>query len=206
MTNTDDADLAIRAGADAIGLNFFAESPRFVSPDVALDVASSLPPGISRIGVFVNASTDMVRDAWRRYSLDYVQLHGDEPPAMLDELRELAVIRAFRCEDGLTSVVQFLSQCRTKPHAVLVDAFSRHSYGGTGRTVDWNSVAGDLPLPGNLPIILAGGLNAANVANAISIVRPTAVDAASGVEVAPGRKDSAALNAFVSSAKAAFGG
>ncbi|MBI1903521.1 MAG: phosphoribosylanthranilate isomerase [Planctomycetia bacterium] len=218
VCSADDARAAVAAGVDAIGLNFYAQSPRHVTPEQAAEVALGArsarpqprPPVVA--GVFVNEPVASVKSIAGRVGLDILQIHGDEPPAYLAELARavpLPVMRAFRLgAQGLPPVLDYLAQCRRlgcPPRWVLLDAHQPGSYGGTGKPADW-SVAAQFPRGVDQPrIVLAGGLNPQNVAAAIAAAKPDGVDTASGVDSAPRRKDHALLRAFVASANAAFG-
>jgi phosphoribosylanthranilate isomerase len=208
LTSVDDAQVAVRAGADAIGLNFYRRSARGVSVEHARQIARMMPRGVAKVGVFVNADVDEILRAFDEVPLDAVQLHGDEPPGDLAELSGRPIIRAFRLDEpGLTSVDGYLAECaalRAVPRMILVDAFSTDAYGGTGKTVDWSRLAADCAERQLPPLILAGGLAAENVAEAIRTVRPAAVDVASGVEAHPGRKDAEKVARFIAAAKAAL--
>lgn len=207
VTTVEDARIAADAGADAIGLNFFDKSPRFVSERVAERIAAALPVGVKKIGVFVNATASEIRDRYVAASLDLIQLHGDEPPEFLSELDGLPVMRAFRPTGALTSVRDYLSECdrvSLRPAMILIDAFSKDQYGGTGETADWAAIKAARPFLGKAPLVLAGGLNPSNVACAIAAVEPDAVDTASGVEISPGRKSAKLIQAFVAEAQGAF--
>lgn len=194
-----------RAGADAIGLNFYERSQRFVDLSEASKIVERLSADVKRVGVFVNASSEAIFAAAHRIGLDYVQLHGDEPPQFLSELPGLQIIRAFRGAENLQLISDYLSECERRPVAVLVDAHDPIAYGGTGRTLYWPDLAKAAEFTGQLPLILAGGLTPANVAEAIQQARPFGVDTASGVEQESRRgKDAALCQAFVSAAKAAF--
>ncbi len=211
VTTLADAQLVADAGADAIGFNFYTGSKRRVAPAVAAEIAAELPKSVSRVGVFVNASCSQILDVADQVDLDFIQLHGDEPPAFLDQLRECELgqrelVRAFRCRDGLSSVQAYLDQCAIRPEAVLLDAFDEQQYGGTGQRLDWQRVIAEKPLLGETPLVLAGGLRPGNVAEAIRQIRPAAVDTASGVESAPGRKDAGLVAEFVAAATTAFAG
>jgi phosphoribosylanthranilate isomerase len=236
ITTAEDALLAIDAGADAIGLNCYAQSPRFVEPERAAEIVRAVreehPPKSCEIyAVFVNSSADDIlwtfRDA-EFYGVEqsvHIQLHGDEPPELLAELKRhglgrsadllhatghaplVQIVRAFRCQNGLEQATEYLQRCRelvALPHAVLIDAFQSGSFGGTGQVVDWNAVGqrGDKLL--GLPVVLAGGLTPDNVATAIETAQPQAVDVASGVESTPGRKDATKVRAFVAAARQAL--
>jgi phosphoribosylanthranilate isomerase len=204
MTNVGDALLAARAGADAVGLNFYSASPRFVSLDVARQIVAALPAHVTKVGLFVDAVAVEVARVFDDLGLDLVQLHGDEPPEYLPQLGARPVMRAFRLgSDGLKPIIDYLARCRAlvaMPHWVLLDAHVPGQYGGTGRTADWSAAACYAEQPDAPPLVLAGGLTPANVAEAIRVVRPAAVDAASGVESSPGHKDPALVRAFVASA------
>jgi phosphoribosylanthranilate isomerase len=205
ITDPADALRAARAGADAVGLNFYAASPRFVSDERAEEIVAALPSQVQRVGVFVNEPAAAILDRQRRLRLDLIQLHGDETPADVANLGNCGVIKAFRLgPEGFDEVLKFAAACRrqhTPLAAVLVDAQRGTSYGGTGQTANWGMAAALGRALGELPLILAGGLNAANVAQAISAVGPAGVDTASGVESAPGRKDEALLEAFINAAR-----
>jgi phosphoribosylanthranilate isomerase len=202
-----DAQLAALAGADAVGLNFYDQSPRHVDLEEAERIVKVLPPRVTKVGVFVNALADDITRIAGQLRLDMVQLHGDEPPEMLARLTDRPVLRAFRVgENGVASIEQYLEQCAAthRPAAILVDASHGYLYGGTGKTVDWQSLAAQRARLQGLPLILAGGLTPFNVAEAIALVQPDAVDTASGVESEQGHKDPILVRAFVTSARRAF--
>jgi phosphoribosylanthranilate isomerase len=237
ITSIEDALMAAEAGADAIGLNFYEQSPRYVTAQQAERIVEELrgtyaADEVAVYGVFVNASADdilwVIRDA-NLYGTDRglgIQLHGDEPPELIRELRShglgtsddllqafghaptVPITRAFRCQDsGLAQHAAYLAKCQelgALPQAVLLDAFAPGAYGGTGQTVDWNAVRQRGESLIGLPLVLAGGLTPENVADAISAARPDAVDVASGVESSPGKKDYAKTMAFVEAAKKGF--
>ncbi len=208
VATPDDGLLAVDAGADAIGLNFFPGSPRFIARDRAIEIVAAVGNRAQKVGVFVNASTKQVIEHYETLGLDLVQLHGDEPPAFLQALGDLPVIRAFRCGlQGLGPIAADLEACRilgSAPRMVLVDAYDRKQYGGSGRTAPWGVVARFRELRFPYPLILSGGLTPENVAEGISRVRPTAVDVASGVELSPGKKDPQRVRAFVERALATY--
>jgi len=203
---------AAEAGADAIGLNFYAKSPRVVVSSVAADIVSRLRarPGttIEVVGVFVNHSADEVRTIAKQCNLRTIQLHGDEPPELLAELSgEFRVVRAFRAgENGLDALARHLDaagRLRAKPWACLIDSKVEGLYGGTGHTAPWNTVQRDYNMAIWPPLILAGGLRPDNVAEAIRAVRPWGVDVAGGVESSLACKDAALVRQFVQNAKSA---
>lgn len=202
VTTVADALCAVQSGAGAVGVNFFPQSPRFVEESRAREIAAVLPEGVTCVGVFVDPELAQL-EAAVGVGLHAVQLHGDESPALLAHFRALPVIKAFRLgADGLAPIKAFLDQTQLlgcPPAMVLIDAFRPGAYGGTGTMADWATAAHYADLAGP-PLVLAGGLNSENVADAICIVRPAAVDTASGVETAPGVKDAAKTEAFVSAA------
>ncbi len=212
ITSVDDARLVASAGADAIGLNFYAQSPRCIRRDDAEQIVEVLPADVVKVGVFVNASRDEVRRTFDDLGLDLAQLHGDEPPEFLAELEGRPVMRAFRCrQTGLAPVYAYLDRCRELgclPHMILIDSYKEGIFGGTGETADWSELARYASIGGHPerpPLVLAGGLRPDNVAQAIRMVRPRAVDTASGVESSPGRKDPDLVRAFVEAARKGSG-
>jgi phosphoribosylanthranilate isomerase len=193
-------------GADAIGL-VFAQSPRWVSPEQARDVVVALPPLVATVGVFVNSDPDTINRVIERTGIAYVQLHGEEAPDLMLKVRA-PCIKAFRVRDDgwVAEVRAWLSRLaeltggRGNLSAVLLDAYSPQVHGGTGQRFNWDLVS-DARLSGAMrgmdPIILAGGLDASCVGMAIEVVRPWAVDVASGVEKAPGVKDLKKVEDFI---------
>jgi phosphoribosylanthranilate isomerase len=231
ITTIEDAQMVAAAGADAIGLNFYPQSPRFVTPRDAAEIAGALPPAVLKVGVFVNSPAEHVRQVALSLQLDAVQLHGDESPEFLRSwadpkmsecvraflwngagrtvcIRMPACVKAFRLgPEGLGPAAEYLERSRQLeclPDMVLVDAAEAGKYGGTGRVADWSQAARYPLAPWHPPLVLAGGLTPENVAEAIRAVHPYAVDTASGVESSPGRKDPALVKRFVAAAKAAF--
>lgn len=200
--------MAAEAGADALGLNFYPGSTRYVDELQAREVADAIPTEVARVGVFVNQPPEFLREMQRRYRLDYLQLHGDEPVAELRELRGLRLIRALRCRDGqVESVLEYLAECERQEvelSGILLDAYEPGSYGGTGRRLDWAEVRRIRPRLSATPLILAGGLRPENVGRAIRTARPDAVDTASGVEQSPGRKAAEKVAAFITAAREAW--
>jgi phosphoribosylanthranilate isomerase len=203
-----DAQLAADAGADAIGLNFYESSPRYVAVDQAAAIVSGLPSNVQRVGVFVNADAKRVAQVADAVPLDIVQLHGDEPPGSLGQYATRPLLRAVRCRGGnLEPVIQYLARCQTLgvlPAAILLDAYQAGLYGGSGSRLNWDLLTNVTGRLGNVYLVLAGGLSPGNVAEAIQTVRPNAVDVASGVELRPGEKDAALIHAFVDQARRAL--
>jgi phosphoribosylanthranilate isomerase len=199
LTSLGEALSCARAGVDWIGLNFHPGSPRRVDPSLAAEIVAALPEGCAPVGLFVDRGPDEVAATAERVGLRVVQLHGSEPPEDLLALASLVVVKAFRLSDRLTvaALRAYLDRAETlgrTPFAVLVDAFVPGLAGGTGQLVD---PAGVDRLPTLPRLILAGGLTPENVAGRIARVQPWMVDAASGVESSPGRKDPARVAAFV---------
>lgn len=210
ITNLDDAQAAVDAGADAIGLNFFSKSSRFVVPATARQIAMSLPATVTKVGVFVNHAAEEIARIVDDVGLNCIQLHGDERPNFLLELPAgKPVVRAVRPSGGdFTSVVVDLAVCRLAgriPDALLVDAEAPGTYGGAGRVSNWEAVVAHRAAFEDMPLILAGGLTPENVARAIKMVRPDGVDVASGVEFEPGRKLASRMIEFINAAREAFG-
>ncbi len=198
ITNPDDARRAVDYGADLLGFNFYANSPRFISAEAASAIIRLLPGAIINVGVFVNEQIEAIVATVNVAGLGAVQLHGDETPDFVDELRERIdqdVIKAFRVSNSFDPEVAFGYSSTD----VLLDGFSLNAHGGTGRTFDW-SVA-KLLSPRIEKLYLAGGLSAENVRTAISEVHPYAVDACSSVESRPGIKDAEKLLRFIMEAK-----
>jgi phosphoribosylanthranilate isomerase len=209
MTSIDDARAAVDAGADAIGLNFYQRSRRYILPEQAEQIAAAVPGEVTTVGVFVNATAEEINQIVDRVGLNCAQLHGDEPPTLSAQLpAQVLIVRAYRCgEEGLTPLAHHLTTCRARgraPDAVLVDADARSDYGGTGRAADWSLVAKEREALGDVPLILAGGLTPENVGEAIAVVRPDGVDVASGVESGPGRKDAVLVARFIAAARDAL--
>ena len=211
ITNVEDAIAAVDAGADAIGLNFYPKSPRCVDLEVAEQIKSATD--IVRVGVFVNHSAEEMWNAWNASGLWFAQIHGDETPEMLKPIAEMDIItvRRFSATEvdpvGVLyrDVEHFTSVIGWAPQAMLVDAAVPGEYGGTGAKADWHALRGyEQQLGVGAGLILAGGLTPDNVAEAIRIVRPAAVDVASGVESSPGKKDSVKVRDFVAAASDAF--
>ena len=205
ITNVDDALAVARAGADAVGLNFYARSPRHITLDTARQIVAALPKEMVKVGLFVNADPADICRVYDDLGLDLIQLHGDEPPELLAQLGGRPVMRALRLgTKGLQPVFEYLRRCQelaAMPSLTLLDSLIPGEYGGTGKIADWTVAKQYVAESGLPPLVLAGGLTPANVADAIRTVRPVAVDTASGVELSPGRKDLALIGAFVTAAK-----
>lgn len=205
LTRAEDIASITPSPIDAVGFNFYSKSGRFVSVSTAAALAASLPACVRRVGVFVNANLRQVSVAVSAVPLDVVQLHGHESPQFAAQISGADVIRAFRYgESGIRFINEFVAECHVAGGhiaAVLVDAAVSGSFGGTGQRVDWQHLAEHRHEIGEVPLILAGGLNVSNVAEAIRIVRPHGVDTASGVEAgAAGQKSPRLVKDFADAA------
>ena len=189
--------MAVRAGADALGFVMYRKSPRWVEPAVARAIVASLPPFVLPVAVFVNEEAERVRTLMDDCGFALAQLHGDESALYCQNLGR-PVIKALRLKDRGTFLALAEFQGRANVRGFLLDAFSDQAYGGTGQTVDWTLAQ---EVARSTPIILAGGLNPANVAGAIRAVHPYGVDVSSGVEQSPGRKDPDKVKAFIQAAR-----
>jgi phosphoribosylanthranilate isomerase len=188
------AVVAADAGADAVGLVFYRESPRFVTPGAAANIVALLPPFVTSVGLFVNADEAKIRDTLRTVRLDMLQFHGDEPPAFCESFG-LPYVRAVRMEEG-TDLLEWAGRFSTA-RALLLDTHIPGEAGGTGKTFDWAMIPRDLPIP----VILSGGLTAENVGRAVQEVQPWAVDVSSGVEASRGSKDPRKIVEFIRSVR-----
>ncbi|WP_372798704.1 phosphoribosylanthranilate isomerase [Litorivivens sp.] len=190
ITRVSDARIAYALGADAIGLVFYKPSSRNISVDQAVEIARAVGPFISRVGLFVNPSAEDVEQVIRQVGLDRLQFHGDESEAFCRQFG-LPYIKALRAKPG----VDFQATVDQYPSAmgVLLDSYKPGVAGGTGEVFDWQSI----PTALRSSIILAGGLNAGNVSEAIRAIRPAAVDVSGGVEESPGIKSADKIEAFI---------
>ena len=195
ITNPVDARVAADAGADAIGL-VFAQSPRRVSVERAREIAAALPEGVLKVGVFVDAEPEEVLRIAREVGLDYAQLHGDEPPDALKEIREggVGVMKALRVRnaESLADVERY------EADLFLLDAWSAEARGGTGARFDWELAKS---LRGRDNILVSGGLGPENVREAIEYFEPYGVDASSSLEERPGKKNGERVRRFVGAAR-----
>lgn len=195
ITNASDAVAAVDAGADALGFMFFEQSKRHLSFAQAAEIIRELPPFVSKVGVFVNATADFVQRALSETGIDTLQFHGEETPEFCARFAPVKVIKAFRIRDAAS-----LRECLSfRDHAWLLDSFVDGAQGGTGVTFDWDIAIEATKL--SRMVILAGGLKVETVAEGIRTVRPFGVDVSSGVESAPGKKDHEKLRAFIDAAR-----
>jgi len=200
ITRAEDALVAAHSGADAIGLVFYERSPRHVGIAQAAKLAAALPPFVSVVGLFVNATEAFVREVLAHVPLDLLQFHGDESPEYCAQFA-MPYLKAIRVKAGV-DLLQCASDFRSAK-GLLLDSHVEGIPGGTGATFDWTLIPKQLPLP----VILSGGLDAENVASAIKQVQPYAVDVSSGVEASKGIntlkgiKDAAKIAAFINEVK-----
>jgi phosphoribosylanthranilate isomerase len=188
ITTLADAMVAVEAGADALGFNFYRPSPRYIRPEKAREIIDRLPESILKVGVFVNEDVESVARIATEANLSAVQLHGDESPEYCHKLAGQYVIKVFRAGDGVDVETYGVD-------AIMLDTKDDLLRGGTGRVFDW-SIA-QRTNDSTPKLFLAGGLSPENVAEAITTVRPYAVDACSSLEESPGRKDHTRVRAFV---------
>ncbi len=196
ITNLPDAQAAIAAGADMLGLVFYDQSPRFLTIPAAADITRHLPPHVLRVGLFVNAEEPFIFAAIQACGLNLLQFHGDEPPDFCTQFG-MMTIKAFRISDAasLAGIPQYATD------AYLLDAYTPGIRGGTGHRFNWDLAVQATEF--GKPIFLAGGLTPENVGDAVRQVRPFAVDVSSGVELAPGKKDPAKIQAFIDNVRQA---
>ncbi|WP_045884307.1 phosphoribosylanthranilate isomerase [Pseudomonas chlororaphis] len=190
ITRIEDALAAVEAGADAIGLVFYARSPRAVNVQQARAIIAALPPFVTTVGLFVNASRCELGEILDAVPLDLLQFHGDETPADCEGYHR-PYIKALRVKAGDDIAGACVAYARAS--GILLDTYVEGVPGGTGEAFDWSLVPQGL----SKPIILAGGLSAENVGQAIARVRPYAVDVSGGVEQSKGIKDHARIRAFM---------
>jgi phosphoribosylanthranilate isomerase len=190
ITRLEDALCAVEQGADAIGLVFYDQSPRNVSINQAIEIANHIPAFVSVVGLFVNAEPSFINEVITKAKIDLLQFHGDETPEECASY-SLPFIKAIRVKSD-TNLVQYAKEY-SAAKGLLLDAYTEGVAGGTGHVFDWNLIPKQLAKP----IILAGGLKADNVAQAIQQVLPYAVDVSGGVEASKGIKDAAKIAAFM---------
>lgn len=197
ITRVDDALTAAKAGADAIGLVFYAKSPRAVDVRQARQIVAALPPFVTTVGLFVNASRCEINEILDAVPLDMLQFHGDETPAQCEGFHRpwFKALRVGNGEDIEAEVARYANAS-----GILLDTFVAGVPGGTGERFDWSLIPAALAKP----LILAGGLTAENVQQAIAQVRPYAVDVSGGVEASKGVKDASKVMAFVGRVRSAM--
>ncbi len=193
ITRLEDAAVAARAGADAIGLVFYPPSPRCLSPDQARRLRRALPPFVTAVALFVNPTREAVERVLTEVRPDVLQFHGEEDPAFCAQFG-VPYIKACRVKEG-TDLLEYFTPY-ADAQGWLADAYVE-AYGGVGARFDWSLV----PALRDRPLILSGGLSVANVGEALRVVKPWGVDVSSGVEVAKGIKDAAMIEAFIAEVK-----
>lgn len=198
ITNLEDASLSVKFGADALGFNFYEKSPRYISSEKTSEIVDQLPADVLKVGVFVNEKLDKIMEIAEIAGLNAIQLHGEETPEFIKDLRgrtSLRIFKAFRVspkfepEDVLKYDID----------SVLLDAYSINEHGGTGETFDWNlakKVSDIFP-----KMYLAGGLSPDNIAEAMQKLQPYAVDACSRLESKPGKKDTEKVERFIAAVR-----
>jgi len=194
ITNLEDALAAAEAGCDAVGFIFYKKSPRYIAPIKAKEIIRKLPKGVIKIGVFVNAAEDTIRDAARLCHLDMLQFHGDETPEFCRRFKGCKIIKSFRVKDKFDPE----AVAGYKVFAYLFDTFSKGRFGGTGSVFNWKLID-DLNL--KQPVFVSGGLSRRNVSGAIKLIRPSWVDASTSLEERPGKKDHKEIRRFIAAAK-----
>jgi phosphoribosylanthranilate isomerase len=212
ITNLEDAQTAINAGADALGFVFYDKSPRRVDVGVAQSIVRELPNQIEKVGVFVDADADTIRQTASQVGLTAIQLHGqdsmedvwqDSRPVRerLGVSRLILAVPGDRLKQG---GVLITDRAREEVFALLLDAQTDGKFGGTGATFDWRGTRGMVQIISfKIPVIVAGGLTASNAAEAVRILKPFGVDVSSGVEASPGKKDPEKIRTFIQAARSA---
>jgi len=195
ITNLEDAQAAVKAGADMLGFVFYEKSPRYIKPDKAKDIISNLPEEIEKVALFVNEDEENVKAILSQIrEIGILQFHGDERPDYCNSFNK-RIIKAIRVKNRY-SIKRLASY---SVNFFLLDAFKEDIYGGTGEKFDWELAKEAKKY--SVPIILSGGLNPENVKEAIELVEPYMVDASSGVEISPGKKDPELIKRFIEQAK-----
>jgi phosphoribosylanthranilate isomerase len=197
LRRAEDVAVAVEAGADALGFNFWTGTRRYISPAEAAPIIRQLPEGVLPVGVFVDATVEHILQVATQTGIRAIQLHGDEPPAVLEALSGYRTIKAIKVGERLDPAQL---QAYANADIILLDRAVRGMVGGTGQKFDWSLA---VEAAKYATILLAGGLHPGNVAEAIRTARPWGVDVASGVETAPGVKDAEMLRAFIRNARAA---
>ena len=187
ITNPEDAILCADAGADILGFIFYEKSKRYITPEKAAEIVKNLPAKIRKAGVFVNLDSDKINETVSITGIDTVQLHGDEPPALLDRI-EVKKIKAFRVGEGF----DFGIVRDYEPAIPLFDSFSDKEFGGTGRKFNWGIIPREL----SGKYFLSGGISIENFEEAVNELHPFAVDLSSSLELSPGKKDPRKVNDF----------
>ncbi len=194
ITNCADAMYACQAGADALGLVFYPPSPRYITPQQASEIVAAIPPFTSSVALFVDADRDTIEQVIEQVKVDILQFHGHETEAFCASFSR-PYIKALRMKDGLD--LYAMQQQYASARALLLDTYIKGVPGGTGASFNWDEIPQDL----TQAVILAGGLDVHNVAQAVRLVRPYAVDVSGGVEADKGIKDRDKINQFIHNAR-----
>lgn len=189
ITRVEDAQLAVAAGAHALGFVFYGASPRYVEPAIAAEIISNLPPFVTTTALFVDADPDLVKEIISLTKVDLLQFHGNETPDYCEQFGR-PYIKALRMKPDMDLIQQ--AECYLSARGILLDAYKPGVPGGTGEVFEWQRI----PASMRSTIVLAGGLSAANVAQAIEQVAPYAVDVSGGVEASAGHKDANKIKCF----------
>jgi phosphoribosylanthranilate isomerase len=209
IRDTTTAENVAKLMPDAIGLNFYSQTPRAVPVETAAEIVRQLPQDIEPVGLFVNHTVEEIRNICDQCNIRTVQLHGDEPPQLLADLQadnaELKIIRAYRMgTEGVDPLAKYLADCArldTKIFACLIDAWVEGMYGGSGQTLPWDRLAAEYQRDDWPRLILAGGITAKNISVAVRTVWPWGVDVAGGVESSPAVKDLTLVERFITAAR-----
>ena len=212
ITNLEDAQTAMDAGADALGFVFYPKSPRNIETEAARRIVRELPDRIEKVGVFVDADTESIRQTAQHVGLTAIQLHGTHS---IDEIWQEAgpasgrmgvkkVILAVPGDRLKRGGILITQRAQEELFALLLDAASNGKFGGTGSSFDWQGTRGMVQIVSlKIPVIVAGGLTAGNVVEAVRLLKPFGVDVSSGVEASPGKKDPEKVRAFIQAARGA---
>lgn len=196
LTRPQDIQSAVHAGVDAIGLVFYPPSPRAVNIEQAIDLVKYIPPYVQVVGLFVNATLEEISEICRQVPIDILQFHGDESPEQCQNIAQKIGRRwykAIQVKDDMDILQTIQPYQQYGASAILLDAYHPDLKGGTGHSFDWTTFP-----KADIPLILAGGLNPENVADAIALTQPYAVDVSGGVEQAKGVKDTGKMQRFIS--------
>jgi phosphoribosylanthranilate isomerase len=195
ITNLEDAQAAIDAGADALGFVFYKKSPRYINPKIAQTIIQKLPNHITKIGVFVNAKEKEIKKIARLCKLDMLQFHGSESPQFCGKFNNYKIIKVFRIKDS----INFKNIVKYNTFAYLFDTYVLSKIGGTGKKFNWGLIRNISSL--GKPLFLSGGLTEKNVQTAIKIARPAWLDVSSSVENKPGVKNKEKIKSFIAAVK-----
>ena len=190
ITNLEDAMDATFIGADALGFVFVKDTPRYIALKKASDIIARLPPFLSKVGLFVNPTTDEVEEALSKCNFNLIQFHGDEKASFCQQFN-VPYIKAVSVKSGV-NLIEYAKSYQSAS-AILLDTYSEELRGGSGNTFDWNLI----PQSISKPIIIAGGLNKDNVKHLLSKITPYAIDVSSGVEIKKGKKDYQMMEKFI---------